>query len=387
MPGRDKPSWATATTTGTSDTTATPARSVIVPPATTSTTHTPFIAAATSFTTPTTPITTTSAPPPASVTLPRCETPPPPANQQNRSGHKNQNIPDGYNSDDERSPLKHVQTFQEDEEQFMQRLRARGFEIKRMGEDGNCMFRAVSDQVFGDQEMYGDVRKLCCDFMAAEKDHYSSYVTEDFAEYVSRKRQDRVYGNHVELQVLAELYNRPIHVFSPGTSEALNIFHGAYTTDNPPMFLSYHGHNHYNSLLDVANPSAGIGLGLPQLKTFKQADSELISNVMAQSADTLVEQELMEQSKATSEWEETSREFEAAQLTQALERSTSDLDNADILNQVLLESSRDQPEDSIPPPVVLSLCEAGFPLASALRAYSFVGDNFDDCVCFLLSGR
>jgi OTU domain-containing protein 5 len=43
--------------------------------------------------------------------------------------------------------------------------RAKGLEIRRMLGDGNCLFRAVSDQVYGDAEMHSDTRQMCIDYM------------------------------------------------------------------------------------------------------------------------------------------------------------------------------------------------------------------------------
>jgi OTU domain-containing protein 5 len=43
--------------------------------------------------------------------------------------------------------------------------RAKGLEIRRMVGDGNCLFRAVSDQVYGDAEMHSDTRQMCIDYM------------------------------------------------------------------------------------------------------------------------------------------------------------------------------------------------------------------------------
>lgn len=34
-----------------------------------------------------------------------------------------------------------------------------------MLEDGNCLFRAVADQVYGDSELYDLVRQMCIDYM------------------------------------------------------------------------------------------------------------------------------------------------------------------------------------------------------------------------------
>ena len=50
----------------------------------------------------------------------------------------------------------------------------RGLEIREQEGDGNCLFRAVSLQVYGDSSMHGQVRKQCMDFMVrmVEKELY-----------------------------------------------------------------------------------------------------------------------------------------------------------------------------------------------------------------------
>ena len=80
---------------------------------------------------------------------------------------------------------------------------------------------------------------------------------------------------------LSELYNRPIEVYeySIGKNkkvyrsindnvflEPINIVHGMYKTDNAPIRLSYHCGVHYNSIIDPWRPTAGHGLGLPDLQ-------------------------------------------------------------------------------------------------------------------------
>jgi len=44
-------------------------------------------------------------------------------------------------------------------------------------------------------------------------DFFKQYVTEDFSTYLTRKRSEHCHGNHVEMQALCELYNRPIEVY------------------------------------------------------------------------------------------------------------------------------------------------------------------------------
>ena len=45
----------------------------------------------------------------------------------------------------------------------------RGLEIREQDGDGNCLFRAISLQVYGDPSMHGDVRKQCMDHMVSLK--------------------------------------------------------------------------------------------------------------------------------------------------------------------------------------------------------------------------
>lgn len=52
------------------------------------------------------------------------------------------------------------------EENFCRALKdKKGFIIKPMKEDGACLFRAVADQIFGDEEMHSTVRCQCMDYI------------------------------------------------------------------------------------------------------------------------------------------------------------------------------------------------------------------------------
>ena len=49
-----------------------------------------------------------------------------------------------------------------------------GYILKHMGDDGSCLFRAVADQVYGDQEMHIPVRAHCMDYIVS---YYKSLNT------------------------------------------------------------------------------------------------------------------------------------------------------------------------------------------------------------------
>lgn len=115
-------------------------------------------------------------------------------------------------------------------------------------------------------------------------------MTEDFDNYVGRKRQTSCHGNHIELQAVCEMYNRPVQIYCYKT-EPINIFHGCMKTDNEPIRLSYERGSHYNSIYDPHKPSIGVGLGLPSFQP-GLADKSLVSDALRLSENFEIEQVL-----------------------------------------------------------------------------------------------
>lgn len=80
----------------------------------------------------------------------------------------------GYNSGDEHTHDRQPsymqwteQEFQEKEIQFEKKINKKGWIIRKMAEDGACLFRAVADQIYGDQDMHSVLRKLCIDYIVS----------------------------------------------------------------------------------------------------------------------------------------------------------------------------------------------------------------------------
>ena len=61
----------------------------------------------------------------------------------------------------------------EKDQKFEQTMRKKGYIIKKTVEDGSCLFRAVADQIYGDQEMHATVRNRCMDYLVSLNYAYS----------------------------------------------------------------------------------------------------------------------------------------------------------------------------------------------------------------------
>jgi hypothetical protein len=137
--------------------------------------------------------------------------------------------------------------------------KARGLTVAPMEPDGNCLFRAVAHQVYGDAERHDIVRSDCCDYLDKNRERFEPLLEPgQFDAYVANKRQLKVWGDDPEVRAMEELYDRPMEVFlvaGDGTrTEPLKVhFDGDLPPDlqGPcePIRLSFHGDNHYNSVI------------------------------------------------------------------------------------------------------------------------------------------
>ena len=67
--------------------------------------------------------------------------------------------------------------------------------------DGNCLFRALADQLWGTQKRHVEVRKVVCDYLESHKESMEAFVKpflrddETFENYVDRMRQASEFGS------------------------------------------------------------------------------------------------------------------------------------------------------------------------------------------------
>uniref|UniRef100_A0A8C6NR11 ubiquitinyl hydrolase 1 n=1 Tax=Nothobranchius furzeri TaxID=105023 RepID=A0A8C6NR11_NOTFU len=166
----------------------------------------------------------------------------------------------------------------------------------------------LTDQVYGDQDMHEVVRKHCMDYLVKNADYFSNYVTEDFTTYINRKRKNNCHGNHIEMQAMAEMYNRPVEVYQYST-EPINTFHGIHQNNDEPIRVSYHRNIHYNSVVNPNKATIGVGLGLPAFKP-GYADQSLMKSAIKTSEESWIEQQMLEDKKRATDWEATNEAIE-----------------------------------------------------------------------------
>ncbi|KAJ7085395.1 hypothetical protein B0H15DRAFT_374233 [Mycena belliarum] len=127
--------------------------------------------------------------------------------------------------------------------------------------DGNCLFRALSDQLYGSPSRHAQLRKDVCDWIARHKARYEPFVEDDRGLDVHLRcmRENATYGGHMELSAFAHLTRRNVKVIQPGLVYVIEWAAGAPLSPSfasPSAGPSTHGrHSRAGSLSSLSSLS------------------------------------------------------------------------------------------------------------------------------------
>lgn len=137
---------------------------------------------------------------------------------------------------------------QSDITQFRSQLDALGLKIIQVTADGNCFFRALADQLEGDEEKHDKYRSMVVQYIRNHQEEFAPFIEDEvpFDEYCKSMEDDGTWAGNMELQAasLATRSNVCIHRFMSPRWYIKNFdSHGTRM-----VHLSYHDNEHYNSV-------------------------------------------------------------------------------------------------------------------------------------------
>ncbi|KAJ1622283.1 hypothetical protein T492DRAFT_634021 [Pavlovales sp. CCMP2436] len=152
------------------------------------------------------------------------------------------------------------ESISEDLARLRDRLAAFGLAEREVTGDGNCQFRAISDQLYSDQEQHSLVRSMCIDQLLFAPERYRDYVVaEDYDDYVQNMSKTGEWGDNVTLQALSDYLNAEINLVTSFDSDGLvrvvpqpdSSAQGARPQGNgsQSLFCSFWAEIHYQSIV------------------------------------------------------------------------------------------------------------------------------------------
>ncbi|KAI9004808.1 hypothetical protein CLU79DRAFT_850150 [Phycomyces nitens] len=148
---------------------------------------------------------------------------------------------------------------------------------KDIAGDGNCLFRALSDQYYGSDRKHKEIRQEVCRYMRDHEDDFRFFVEDDrsFEDHIRFMETNGTYGGNMELVAFARLSSINIKVYQPGLIYVISGFDDTDEADSNnevlTLHIAYHSWEHYSSIRNVFGPHTG----LPEI----QAVSNVYSNI------------------------------------------------------------------------------------------------------------
>ncbi|KAL9461360.1 hypothetical protein AB3S75_004374 [Citrus x aurantiifolia] len=137
---------------------------------------------------------------------------------------------------------------QADISKFRTQLDILGLKIIQVTADGNCFFRALADQLEGNEEEHQKYRSMVVQYIVKNRETFEPFIEDDvpFDEYCQSMETDGTWAGHMELQAASLVTHSNICIhrhMSPRWYIRNFDYHEARM-----IHLSYHDGEHYNSV-------------------------------------------------------------------------------------------------------------------------------------------
>lgn len=142
------------------------------------------------------------------------------------------------------------------EDLFVDRMEMIGLHIVEVEGDGNCLFRAISHQMYMHEDRHIDLRKACVNHMDKYRYRFAPFCPINFDDHLHHMMKPCSWGDDLEIRALEEILDRVIVIYSAESKEYVpaplktNFEEQLLLKGISPIIISYHGQSHYNSVFD-----------------------------------------------------------------------------------------------------------------------------------------
>ncbi|XP_059085347.1 OTU domain-containing protein 3-like [Tigriopus californicus] len=144
-------------------------------------------------------------------------------------------------------------------------LEVMGLTLREVPGDGNCLFRALSDQLHGTSEEHANYRQDVVNFMRQHVSDYEPFLVDEpsFDRHLELLAQDGTFGGNDSIVAFSRMLTVTVVIHQ--LNEPLWQVHGSPDGSSCPMELhiSYHNGDHYNSVRRIGDR---LGIGPANIK-------------------------------------------------------------------------------------------------------------------------
>ncbi|XP_004307368.1 PREDICTED: OTU domain-containing protein DDB_G0284757 [Fragaria vesca subsp. vesca] len=135
-----------------------------------------------------------------------------------------------------------------DHQRLIERLKLYDLVECKIQGDGNCQFRALSDQLYRSSEYHGLVRDQIIQQLKTHPELYDGYVPMGYVDYLKKMSKCGEWGDHVTLQAAADSYGVKIFVITSFKDTCYIEILPHVSKSSRVICLSFWAEVHYNSI-------------------------------------------------------------------------------------------------------------------------------------------
>ncbi|XP_028791355.1 uncharacterized protein LOC114747228 isoform X2 [Neltuma alba] len=135
-----------------------------------------------------------------------------------------------------------------DHQRLLDRLLLYDLVENKVEGDGNCQFRALSDQLYRSSEYHKFVREQIIEQLKSHPELYAGYVPMAYNDYLRKMGKSGEWGDHVTLQAAADWYGIKIFVITSFKDTCYIEILPQIQKSVRVIFLSFWAEVHYNSI-------------------------------------------------------------------------------------------------------------------------------------------
>jgi len=273
------------------------------------------------------------------------------------------------------------------EEKFQKQLARYNYDLHIVSADGNCLFRSISDQIYGTDKHNLIIREKCMDYIEKNSVFYSQYIEggeKQMPAYIERKRKDGIWGDNMEIQALSEIYKRPIEIYVNPDKPITSFSNISHDKRRYPIKISYHGNKHYNSIVPSINNFEYdlFKKELIDMKPGKYEDDFIKNFDPNKKFNFMFENSLCNNIDFDALFKDNISKDEEFLLNETIEESKKNLYKNNS-KEDLKEKEDEDETNYLQNPIVQNALEFGFDLSEAVEALKICGNNSELVINYL----
>ncbi|CAL8470675.1 g10217 [Coccomyxa elongata] len=161
-----------------------------------------------------------------------------------------------------------------DRQRMQERLAMYSLCEREVKGDGNCQFRALSDQLYRSPGYYDQLRRAAVEQLRSHPEQYAPYVAGDWEDYLRLMAKSGTWGDHLTLQAIADRFGVKMYIVtSYREGDIIEINPNGPLRSERVLYLSFWAEVHYNSVFPRAEPP-------PQLPNDKTLGSRRLYHIL-----------------------------------------------------------------------------------------------------------